>query len=169
MENSLQLVNEAKKGNAEAFAQLYQLVYQDLYRFALYTLRNSTDAEDAVSDTVVDAFASIRKLRSADAFRAWIFRILSNKCKNKLREYTRKQIEWKEEIDDTAIEENFTEGVLIRKVFRQLSYEERLIISMHVFGGYTSKEIAKILHKNHNTIRTKESRALRKMALWLEE
>lgn len=169
MENNLQLINEAKKGNAEAFAQLYQLVYQDLYRFALYTLRNSTDAEDAVSDTVVDAFASIRKLRSADAFRAWIFRILSNKCKNKLREYTRKQIEWKEEIDDTAIEENFTEGILIRKVFRQLSYEERLIISMHVFGGYTSKEIAKILHKNHNTIRTKESRALRKMALWLEE
>lgn len=169
MENSLQLVNEAKKGNTEAFAQLYQLVYQDLYRFALYTLRNSTDAEDAVSDTVVDAFASIRKLRSAAAFRAWIFRILSNKCKNKLREYTRKQIEWKEEIDDTAIEENFTEGILIRKVFRQLSYEERLIISMHVFGGYTSKEIAKILHKNHNTIRTKESRALRKMALWLEE
>lgn len=169
MENNLQLINEAKKGNAEAFAQLYQLVYQDLYRFALYTLRNSTDAEDAVSDTVVDAFASIRKLRSADAFRAWIFRILSNKCKNKLREYTRKQIEWKEDIDDTAIEENFTEGILIRKVFRQLSYEERLIISMHVFGGYTSKEIAKILHKNHNTIRTKESRALRKMALWLEE
>ena len=35
---------------------------------------------------------------------------------------------------------------------------------MHVFGGYTSREIAAILHMNANTVRTRESRALKKMA-----
>ena len=47
--------------------------------------------------------------------------------------------------------------------------EERLIISMHLFAGYTSREIARILHKNENTIRSKESRALAKMRQMLEE
>lgn len=169
MENNLQLVTEAKQGSTKAFAQLYQSVYPDLYRFALYTLRNRTDAEDVVSETVMDAFASIRKLRSAQAFRAWIFRILSNKCKNRLREYTRKHVEWNEKLEGMVMEEDLTEEILVRKAFLQLSQEERLIVSMHVFGGYTCREIAEILHKNHNTIRTKESRALKKMALWLEE
>ena len=38
-----------------------------------------------------------------------------------------------------------------------------MIIAMHVFAGYTSREIAKQLHMNENTVRSKESRALKKM------
>lgn len=44
----------------------------------------------------------------------------------------------------------------------ELADEERLIISMHQFAGYTSREIAAILHMNENTVRSKESRALKK-------
>lgn len=56
-------VKLAMKGSTEAFARLYALVYKDLYHVALYSLRNSHDACDAVSDTVLDAFCSIGKLR----------------------------------------------------------------------------------------------------------
>ena len=83
-------VKKAKCGDAAAFAGLYQQVYADLYRFALYTLKNKADAEDAVSETVTEAFSSIDRLRKADSFKAWIFRILYYKCKDRLREYTRK-------------------------------------------------------------------------------
>lgn len=168
MENYLQLVTEAKQGDVDSFAQLYQSVYKDLYRFAIYTLRNKADAEDAVSEAVTDAFASIGKLRSEEAFPSWIFRILSNKCKNRLKEYTRKHVEWNEDIGELVKDADLTENLLVRKAFLELSDEERLIVGMHVFGGYTSREIAAILHKNHNTIRTKESRALKKMAGRLE-
>lgn len=45
-------------GSASAFASLYQEYYLDLYRFALYTLKNRQDAEDVVGDTVADALGA---------------------------------------------------------------------------------------------------------------
>ena len=90
MTDCKQLAYEAKQGNKEAFGELYQEVYQDLYHFALYVLKNPEDAQDAVAETVADAYAAIGKLRDCEAFKGWIFKILSNKCKRKLKEYTRK-------------------------------------------------------------------------------
>lgn len=163
MKQFLELVELARDGDAKAFAGLYEAIYKDMYRFALYTLGREADAEDAVSEAVTDAFASIHKLRNAEAFRAWMFRILSNKCKNRLKEYTRKEVSL-EDAEEAFREEELTESLQIRKVFGELSRQERLIVSMHVFGGYTSREIAQLLHMNHNTVRTRESRALKKMA-----
>ena len=78
MEQYTELVNQAKQGSVQAFSGLYESCYKDLYRFALYNLGHEEDAKDAVSDTVLAAFENIGKLREADAFRAWIFRILYN-------------------------------------------------------------------------------------------
>ncbi len=164
MEQYLELVRAARAGDAEAFAQLYAQIYQDLYRFALYTLRNEADAEDAVSETVTDAYGSIKLLRSEEAFKAWMFRILSNKCKNKMREYSRKHVALEEAEEIAAGTDDVTDSLYIRTLFGRLSDVERLIVSMHVFGGYTSAEIAGLLHMNANTVRTKESRALKKLA-----
>jgi len=170
MKNDMKLVRRAKRGDVDAFAELYAGIYKDMYRFALYTLRNTSDAEDAVSDAVTDAFASIRKLRSEEAFKSWIFRILSNKCKDKLREYAGKNETGMEDIEELALDagSEMTECIQVRKLFFELADEERLIISMHQFAGYTSREIAAILHMNENTVRSKESRALKKMGEWLQ-
>ena len=164
MENYLQQVKKAKKGDTKAFAELYRQIYPDLYRFALYTLRDKEDAEDAVSEAVVDAFAAIPKLRSEEAFRGWMFKILSNKCKNKLREYANKTVELPQELQEQSSGQQVEEGALVRKIFFELEEEDRLIISMHLFAGYTSREMAELLHMNENTIRSKESRALKKLA-----
>ena len=169
MERSENLVKRAKEGEIAAFAALYEEIYKDLYRFALYTLRNRQDAEDAVSETVTDAFASIGKLRREDAFRAWMFRILSNKCKNRLKEYTRKYVELEDAEEELAHTEEVTESVYIQKIFGELEETDRFIISLHVFGGYTNREIASILSMNANTVRTRESRALKKMAARMQD
>ena len=55
------------------------------------------------------------------------------------------------------------------KEFFELSDEERLIISMHQFAGYTSREIAEILNMNENTVRSRESRGLKKMAVKMKD
>lgn len=164
MEYNLIDVQKAKRGDATAFANLYRQVYTDLYRFALYTLKNKSDAEDAVSETVVDAFATIKNLRREESFKSWIFRILYHKCKDKLKEYTKKTEELPEEYREVAAGENVEQGVVMRELFYELPQEERLIIGMHLFAGYTSKEIAGLLHMNENTVRSKESRALKKLA-----
>lgn len=153
--------------NVEFFIRQYELVYKDLYRFALYTLKNPHDAEDIVSETVTDAYASFSKLRKPDLFRAWIFRILSNKCKQKLKEYIDKTMELSETLTDKS--NDLTEDLQIRAAFLELSKEERLILSMDIFAGYTSKEISKILNINENTVRSKKSRALKKLKKQLND
>lgn len=168
MDTKLQLVRRAKQGDAEAFAELYKNVYQSLYRFALYMLGNPADAEDVVSDAVTDAWVTIGKLRNEEAFEGWVFRILSNKCRRKRKEYVNKPLEWKEEIGDLSKEDDLTENYHLRLVFGELSDEERMIIGMHVFGGYTSREISGMTGINANTVRSRESRALKKMAEKLE-
>lgn len=153
--------------NVEFFISQYELVYKDLYRFALYTLKNPHDAEDIVSETVMDAYAGYSKLRKPDSFRAWIFRILSNKCKQKLKEYIDKTMELSETIADKS--KDLTENLQVRTAFLELSKEERLILSMDIFAGYTSKEISNILNINENTVRSKKSRALKKLKKQLND
>ena len=46
MKTDIQLIKQAKTGDVHAFARLYETIYQDLYHFALYTLKNPADAEE---------------------------------------------------------------------------------------------------------------------------
>jgi len=155
-----ELVGRAKARDKEAFAKLYELIYKDMYRFALYTLKNPQDAEDVVSDTVADAYETISRLRDAESFKGWIFKILSNKCRRKMKDYVNKTTELPEDLPHKG---DFTEDTLTREAFWRLSDEERLIISMNIFAGYSSREIGTILQKSDNTIRSDKSRALKKM------
>ncbi len=156
-----QLVRRAQRGDAHAFSRLYETVYQDLYRFAVYTLRHPQDAEDAVSETVTDAFAQISTLKEAAAFRSWIFRILSNKCKRRIRQYVNPPSELDEGIPAGGAD--LHEMLDVRRAFSLLPDEDRLILSMNLFAGYTSQEIGDLLGMNANTVRSRQSRALKKM------
>lgn len=165
-----QLVDLARHRDAEAFSLLYEMVYQDMYRMALYTLGNVHDAEDVVSEAVLDAYQQIHSLRDKTAFRGWIFRILTRKCKRRMQEYVQsRQEEPAEALEAVASKEAEAsmQTVLDRQeialAFAAISQEDRLIVTMVVFGGYSSKEIARILHKNSNTVRSRYHRALEKM------
>lgn len=176
-----ELIRRAKKGDAEAFGKLYETIYQRMYRYALYTLRNKQDAEDVVSETVMEAFATIKKLRSEDAFATWIFRILSVKCKHRMKEYYQKRnedsIEEQEaqeteaiidrsdryEAADVGWSQKKEEYLDVRRAFFSLPDEDRMILALHLILGYKTREIAKLLFMNENTVRSKESRAIQKM------
>lgn len=161
MEYNTALVNQAKSGSARAFARLYETIYQDLYRFALYTLKNSHDAEDMVSETVTDAFRQIQSLRHPESFHSWIFRILANKCKMKLKSYLEKTAPLPENISYSM--PDLSEQADVRRAFFSLENEDRLILALNLFAGYSSREIGELLGMNDNTVRSRQSRALKKM------
>lgn len=157
----------------EGFMTLYENVCKDLYRFAYYTLGNKHDAEDAVSEAVIAAYEGFRKLRSLESFRPWIFKILSIKCKRKMREYANRTLPLEDELPDMADHpggsHGMEEAVDVQNAYFALEREDRLILSMSVFGGYNSKEIGRILKMNSNTVRSRQKRALEKMKQQLAE
>ncbi len=161
MEYSTDLINQAKFGDAHAFAKLYEMIYRDLYRFALYTLKNTQDAEDMVSDTVTDAFRQIHSLKQPESFKAWMFQILANKCRQKLKSYLDKTVPLPEELSYTMPDLN--EHMDVRNAFFSLDSKDRLILALNLFAGYSSREIAVIMDMNDNTVRSRQSRALKRM------
>lgn len=158
-------VKLARKGNTEAFSRLYETVYKDLYHIALYSLRSSHDASDVVSDTVLDAFCSIDKLREPEKFRSWIMRILSAKIKRKQKEY----FNTAEELDKDFPEiDNFDyDSVELKEALNKLDSESRLMLSMSVLGGYTSDEISEVCEIKSGTVRSRLSRIKEKLRLEL--
>ena len=166
MEYNTELTERARAGDIHAFALLYETIYRDLYRFALYTLKNSHDAEDTVSDTVTDAFGQIASLRRPEAFRSWMFGILTNKCRAKLKTYLHKTVELPGDL--SCVMPDLDEKNDVQKAFFTLESQDRLILSLNLFAGYSSREIGQLLDMNDSTVRSRQSRALKKMQELLE-
>lgn len=154
------LVRRAKRGDVKAFAELYSRVYKDLYKFAVYTMKNQQDAEDVVSEAVIAAYENIKKLKKEEAFKNWIFTILANQCKKRLmvKETTE---ELPEELG--VMHHELEEQQDVRTAFHELNEEDRLIVACSVLGGYASDEIGKMLDMNPATVRSRKSRAMEKM------
>ena len=126
-------VRRAQAGDAGAFAELYSLVYKDLYRISLLNLNNNEqDASDVVSDTVLEAYRNIPKLRDPSSFRSWITAILTAQINKKLKEY-HKERNLREDIDDLeetqpdkAQTETDFDSVALRQAMQSLSEDESL-------------------------------------------
>lgn len=147
--------------------ELYQTVYKDLYRLAYYYLGNAADAEDAVQDAVLAAYENFSRLKKESSFRPWIFKILVNCCRKFLRR--NRNHEHPGESPEASYELELSVQAEIKELLGRLSEEERLIVTLTVFGGYKGEEIARILNKNHSTIRSKYRRALKKLELEVKE
>ena len=165
----IEKVDAARRGDKDCFAQVYEMVAPDLYKVALYTLGNSHDAEDAVSETFIEAYRGISKLREPASFRAWIMKILSTRCKHKISDLIRGKNNFDIEsfeitlTDGGDVSSDVSERMAVLGAMGSLSEQERLIIVLAVLNGYTTKEIAQILSSPQGTISSKLHRALAKL------
>lgn len=157
----------AQQGDTAAFARLYETVYKELYHTAFYSLRNNEqDAADVVSETVMEAFASIKNLKKPEAFRSWIFRILSVKIKRKQRDYYRQQ----EELTPPHAAVDFSYAASeLREILQTLSDTDRLILSLSVLSGYTCEEIGQLCDMPSGTIRSRLSRLKAALRVQLQD
>jgi RNA polymerase sigma-70 factor (ECF subfamily) len=153
MQFNVEDVIKSKKGDKEAFARLYESVYKDLYKMAVYMLFNKADAEDVVRETAITAYNGIGALRIPDLFGVWILRILSNKCKKKIKNITVHN-------EDVRID--------LLNALNSLDADNRTIVVLSVISGYKSEQIGQILGLGTSTVRSKLKRSLKKMSKVLE-
>lgn len=161
------LVGRAKQGDAHAFARLYERYYQDLYRFAYCYMQQSEAAEDAVMNSVQKAYERLGDLRKNCSFKSWLFQITANECRSQLRKTPVFLADAK--LPEPQYEETGYQEPEIQDLLTHLSESERLVITLSVFSGYNSSEIAEILHKRPGSIRSIKSRALALLRKQLEQ
>src|SRR2546425_3526806 len=77
------LIDRARRGDARAFEQLAIEIERPLYRHAARMLGHD-DAEDVVQDALLSAWRSLASFEGT-SFRAWIFRIATNRALDRLR------------------------------------------------------------------------------------
>lgn len=142
----LTLVDQAKRGDEEAFDALARMVGDRCMAIAVRILRDAHLAEDAVQSTLIVAWRELRTLRDPDRFEPWLHRILTHECYAEARRRRR----WSASIRVLAIEESEEPvGVLaihdrdqLERAFRRLTLEQRAVLVFHRYLGLQLPEVA---------------------------
>lgn len=163
-----ELIQKAKNGDKEAFTTIMLSLEKDLYKIAKTRLKNDDDIYDAIQETIIEAFKSIKKLKNTEVFKTWIIRILINKTNDIFRRKKHKKEILLENIKNTEIlnsyEEKDIDNLLDFNFMRkQLKYEDSVIITLYYMEGFSDKEIGNILKLKENTVKTKRTRAKQKI------
>ena len=163
------LIEQAVKGNPDAFCELYGLYKDRLFRYAYYRLGDTASAEDAVSECVLAAWEEIHELRSSNAFSAWIFRILNAKCSKQIRALISERENLENVFRETRqVVSDSSLALELSEALDRLEREEREIVLLSTVAGLKSREIASMLGMTAGSVRSKRSRSLSKMRKFLE-
>lgn len=85
------LIERALQGDLEAFNDLV-LAYQDMVYHQAYRILGESDAaEDATQEAFISAFRKLDSFRGG-SFRAWLLRIVTNRCYDDLRYNKRRPV-----------------------------------------------------------------------------
>jgi len=77
-------------GDRLAFEGLMRRNNRRLYRLARATLRDRTEAEDALQDAYISAYRSIGQFRGDASLSTWLSRLVLNECLARIRRSTRR-------------------------------------------------------------------------------
>lgn len=165
------LIKNAQKGDKNAFCELYELYKNRLFRYAYYKLSNEADAEDAVMDCVLCAWQDITKLKKAEAFPAWIFKILRLSCTKYIdaQAKSRANQTLDDMQNDTSLSYCYSDLSLeLRQALDKLQADEKEVVLLCLVAGFTSTQCSKIVGLKPSSVRSKLSRSLAKMRNYLE-
>jgi RNA polymerase sigma-70 factor (ECF subfamily) len=76
-------VRRATEGDSNAFTVLVERYHATCLRYAVRMLGSREDAEEVVQDTFVRAYRGLDRYDHRGRFRAWLFRILVNRCRTR--------------------------------------------------------------------------------------
>ena len=159
------LVELAIHGDEEAYAGLMATAGDRLIAIAYRILRDLDRAEDAVQVALVSAWRDLPTLREPDRFEAWLTRILVRACYAEAGRNRRWNARLRVLPIDTPSPSDPMATVADRdrldRGFRRLPTDQRAIVVLHHYLGWTQPEIANALDIPLGTVKSRLFYAMR--------
>ena len=161
------LVVRAQEGDVHAFGELARRHQDALYRVAVRVLGNSSDAEDALQEAMIDAWRRIGSFRADAAFSTWMYRIVTNRC-TQLQRRTRPTVPVDEVDESLAVSgsgspeyaaEMDAEMAALSRAVARLPGEQRTCWVLRELEGLGYAEISEITGAGENAVRGRIHRA----------
>ena len=162
------LVIQLKSKDEQAFSYLY-----DHYSAALYgVIMKIVNLEETSQDILQEVFIKIwRNIESYDSSKGklftWMLNVARNTAIDTLRSKSFKNDKKIQELGDNVHSHNLNQSFTLKvdhlglkKVLESLKEEQRIIIDLAYFKGFTQEEIAKELDMPLGTVKTRIRKAL---------
>lgn len=149
----------------EAFTLLYRAYALDVYRYCYRRLQDRETAEDATSQTFVNAYAGLRRL-GHKPFRPWLFTIAHNVVvdvhRSRRPHFSLDEAEIHEAVDPSpeALALDHEQHDTMQRLLRQLTKRDREVVELRL-AGLTGREIAQTLGCSGEAVRSAQYRAMR--------
>ena len=170
MSEDSQLIDQALKGQTEAFGQLV-LKYQDrLYNTIFHVVGHAEDARDVVQEAMVQAFLKLESFQRHSAFYTWLYRIAFNAAMTRrrgrrptvsidhMRETSHMEPVDCEDSPDESLSRKERCG-RVRRAIAQLEEDFRTVLVLREIDGCCYETIAEILDLPVGTVRSRLHRA----------
>jgi RNA polymerase sigma-70 factor (ECF subfamily) len=158
------LVELAMHGDEEAFDALVGRIGDSLHSVARRILRDTTLAEDATQEALLDAWRNLPALRDPDRFEAWAYRLLVNACHAQARRERRHRDNLRLLPDDGPMIPDSASRLAtwdqLDRAFRGLSFEHRTVVVLVHYLGQTPTEAAHLMGTPAGTARSRLHYAL---------
>lgn len=164
-------------GSHEALAELYDRYAGLAYGVAMRVLGDPARAEDAVQDAFMNVW---NRSASFDAergsLRAWLLTSVRNRCIDYLRgrgAHERREVDLHPELVSAASSDPWREVALslertaVRDAVGSLPIEQRQVVELAYFGGYSQSEIADMTRVPLGTVKGRMRLALEKLGSYL--
>jgi RNA polymerase sigma-70 factor (ECF subfamily) len=151
----------AQQGNREAFSRLVDLYDRRLLYFIRRILGDSDGALDVLQSVWLVVHRKLRKLKAADAFRVWLYRIAHDQAATELRRTTRRPLPVEnlepmqsaaDSGDDT---ESFDNAELVHVALQDLSVDHRRVLTLRFLEGMSTNEIADVIGLPSGTVKSR--------------
>ena len=170
------LVERAMAGDHDAFSELARVSIGRLYVVARLILRDDVRAEDATQEALLAAWRRLEGLRDPDRFEAWLHRLLVNACYREARRGRRRgsieihvdPLTMPEAPGATDRDFDLADRDQLERGFRRLDVDQRTVLVMHYYLGFSLDDAAEVLGVPPGTVRSRLHRAINAMRAALE-
>ncbi|MDM5213212.1 sigma-70 family RNA polymerase sigma factor [Peribacillus sp. NJ4] len=166
----IKLVKKAQKGDDKAFLKLFQQYEEDIYRMAYVYVKNESDALDVVQEVAYRSFKKIETLKNPEYFKTWLIKIAITSSIDLVRK-NKNVVQLKPEYDECISfeDEDIPLSITLQELLDQLNEDEKSIVILKFYEGYSFKEIADLLNMPIGSAKSVLYRALGKLRKQFKE